>query len=259
LSVAGLYLVNVGVNAAHRARSPRFADGSFEFVPIPERTDGRDDARWRRYRDLPTLKVPRPSCWPAAWAHRAVHADPDFALATYGDLGRGGRSAGLLDAGPGDRLLFLARLVDWHPRRGWGAAGFYLVGHIDISEVLRNCRGPEALPERHGQRLANQAHVVRARVVQMWDGFYLFLGAPSSRGYSLPAPLNRVLAARALRRADGGEWRWRAGRSDLWTIGIYTRAARLIARTGRSQRDDARILALKAAVDAASPGEWGVL
>ena len=48
-----IFLVNVGVNAGHGgARSPLFADGTFEWVPIPE------PAEWAgphsvRYADLP--------------------------------------------------------------------------------------------------------------------------------------------------------------------------------------------------------------
>jgi hypothetical protein len=34
-----VYLVNVGVNLAHKLRSPIFPDARFEFVPIPEGGD----------------------------------------------------------------------------------------------------------------------------------------------------------------------------------------------------------------------------
>src|SRR5207302_5345804 len=65
------FLANVGVNAAHRVRSPLHPDGSFELLPIPEKEP------WAP----PMLRLP------GIWAGRAVHLDPDLAgrPPTYGD------------------------------------------------------------------------------------------------------------------------------------------------------------------------------
>ena len=66
-----VFLANVGVNAAHRVRSPLFEDGSFVLHPIPEREP------WAP----PMVRLP------AVWGDRAVHLDPDLAgdPPTYGD------------------------------------------------------------------------------------------------------------------------------------------------------------------------------
>ena len=53
------FLANVGVNAAHRVRSPLDPDGSFVVYPIPEA-----DAWVEPMRRLPDV-----------WGDRAVHLD----------------------------------------------------------------------------------------------------------------------------------------------------------------------------------------
>src|SRR5207244_13299607 len=91
------FLANVGVNAAHRVRSPLHPDGSFELLPIPEKEP------WAP----PMLRLP------GIWAGRAVHLDPDLAgrPPTYGDNCRtAGRAFSLRQALPGDAICFLARL-----------------------------------------------------------------------------------------------------------------------------------------------------
>jgi len=84
------FLANVGVNAAHRVRSPLHPDGSFELLPIPEKEP------WAP----PMLRLP------GIWAGRAVHLDPDLAgrPPTYGDNCRtAGRAFSLRQAPPGTR------------------------------------------------------------------------------------------------------------------------------------------------------------
>ena len=46
-----IYLANVGANAAHSFSSPIFADGTFEFLPIPEEPP-IDGPHAVRYQDL---------------------------------------------------------------------------------------------------------------------------------------------------------------------------------------------------------------
>src|SRR5262249_7286504 len=93
------FLANVGVNAAHRVRSPLFPDGSFVVYPIPEAHP------W----------APPMRRLPEVWDDRAVHIDPDLDgnPPTYGDNCRtAGRAFSLRRACPGDTILFMARL---HP------------------------------------------------------------------------------------------------------------------------------------------------
>src|SRR5689334_12942273 len=94
-----VFLANVGVNAAHRVRSPLRRDGSFLLHPIPEREP------W----------APPMRRLPEVWGDRAVHLDPDLGgePATYGDNCRtAGRAFSLRHARAGDLLVFIARL---HP------------------------------------------------------------------------------------------------------------------------------------------------
>ena len=52
-----IYLANVGANASHRFAGPIFADGTFEFLPIPEDRDLPGDHAVR-YRDLKAHNEP---------------------------------------------------------------------------------------------------------------------------------------------------------------------------------------------------------
>src|SRR5229473_3477190 len=113
------FLANVGVNSAHSARSPLFADGRFVLLPIPERDPWAPPML--RLGDISGLAAHAP----AAWRERTVHLDPDFSepTPTYGDnCRRAGRAFSLRRAASGDLIAFLARL---HP--ALGPAGFHVV------------------------------------------------------------------------------------------------------------------------------------
>ena len=208
-----VFLANVGVNASHTARSPLFGDGSFTLIPIPERM------RWRRpmlrLRDLPEITRDAPE----ALGRIAVHLDPDFRsqLPTYGDnCRRAARAFALRKAMPGDRIVFLARL---HPRATPPA--FYLVGELVVAEALADVvadPGP-------GWWDAN-AHVRRARATGAWDSFWVFRGGPGSGFYELARPFRREEAERLFEPP----WNWRPNRSELQTIGSYTRTVRPLRR-----------------------------
>src|SRR2546425_10929644 len=117
------FLVNVGVNAAHRVRSPLFEDGSFQLHPIPE---GRPWA-------APMVRLPE------VWGNRGVHLDParGAGTPTYGDnCRRAGRAFALRRARRGDMLLFLARLPLQRPQAA--RPGFYFVGQLDVLEMARD-------------------------------------------------------------------------------------------------------------------------
>jgi hypothetical protein len=205
------FLANVGVNAAHAARSPLFADGSFRLLPIPERLP------WRRpmlrLQDLDWLRneVPR------SWLSRAVHLDPDLCTEepTYGDnCRRAGRAFALRRAAPGDLLCFLARL-----HAPSGQAGFYLVGALEVAEVLQ-----DVTSEPGRGWWDRNAHVLRARATGAWDSFWVFRG--TSRSGLLPAaqPFTRRECGAVL----GDCLDWRPARTELQTIGSYTRAVRRV-------------------------------
>src|SRR5260370_23236477 len=122
------FLANVGVNSAHAARSPLFADGRFVLLPIPERDPWAPPML--RLGDISGLAAHAP----AAWRERAVHLDPDFSepTPTYGDNCRpSGRAFSLRRAASGGLIAVLARL---HPPRG--PPGFHVLGGVAVCAVL---------------------------------------------------------------------------------------------------------------------------
>jgi len=194
------FIANVGVNSSHRVRSPLAADGSFTLVPIPERES------WTE----PMLKLP------AAWGDRAVHLDPDLRspTPTYGDnCRRAPRAFALRNAKQGDRLLFLARLTQQD-----GQAGFYLVGELTIDDAIEDVAKDPGSGWWDGN-----AHVRRARATQNWDNFWVFKGTSNSRLYERARPFTKKEADQLF-----GGWQWRTTRTELQTIGSYTRTIRRI-------------------------------
>jgi len=202
------YLANIGANAAHRVSSPLFADGSFVLYPIPEQQ----------------LWAPPMRQLPEIWGERAVHLDPDLDgdPPTYGDNCRtAGRAFSLRRAEPGDVIVFVARL---HPRTGEPPA-FFLVGTLAVAEVK-----PDLTEDPGPGWWDGNAHVRRARAGGVWNSFWVFRGDGRSRLFDRAIPFGRTQADHVFGRA----WRWREERSDLQTIGSYTRAVRRL--TGPAER-----------------------
>jgi Nucleotide modification associated domain 3 len=208
------FLANVGVNAGHAARSPLFEDGTFALLPIPERD------RWRRpmlrLRDLGNLHIHAPRSWRA----RAVHADPDLASTTptYGDnCRRAGRAFSLRRARPGDLIAFVARLHGVAP-------GFHLVGGLEIADALEDVTTDPGQGWWDGN-----AHVRRARATGAWDSFWVFKGEASSRLLARAIPFGRRETELLFGRSNT---RWPSHRTELQTIGSYTRAVRRVEGAG---------------------------
>ncbi|MDP6403223.1 MAG: hypothetical protein QF467_06715 [SAR202 cluster bacterium] len=233
-----IFLANVGVNAGHRFVSPIFPDRTFEFIPIPEDRD-LPGPHTVRYRDLRSFQYPAhdlKAFIPERLWDRPTHNDPEFDTFTYGDnCGTSPRAAALMQLGQGDVLLFLAHLVEWErpgpnvesrPKPD-GKHGFYLVGLLDIEEVIRDVRSrPTANVFR---RVAANAHVRRGLSQPgLWDGFWVFCGSDRSRRFHRAVPVTRDFAARVFTSADGSPWRWDNGRTDLQVIGSYTRSCRCV-------------------------------
>ena len=208
------YLANVGVNAGHAARSPLFEDGTFALLPIPEHHSWRPPML--RLDELVGLQGHAPR----SWHDRAVHLDPDLdsQQPTYGDnCRRAARAYSLRRARPLDLIVFLARLHDSTK------AGFYLVGSLEVDDALEDVTadpGP-------GWWDAN-AHVRRARATDRWDSFWVFKGSGASQRFRTAVRFGRPQAARVF----GDTWRWPAHRTELQTIGSYTRAVRRVEGPG---------------------------
>jgi hypothetical protein len=210
------FLANVGANSSHAARSPIFEDGSFLLLPIPERDPWSPPML--RLGDVADLEAHAP----AAWTDKAIHLDPDLSPTspTYGDnCRRAGRAFSLRRAAAGDLIVFLARL-----HSASSAPTFYLVGCLSIEDALVDVTSD---PGR-GWWDCN-AHVRRARATGRWDSFWVFKGGIGrTRAFTKAHRFARPEAETVF----GAGWHWRASRTELQTIGSYTRAVRRIEGPG---------------------------
>jgi len=150
-TVSRIFLINIGANSAHSsvARSPRFSNGSFIFVPFPN-----PGGKW--IRDYPSL------CRPfVRTTSLDTHDDPDWQHLTYGDDCANGRAGSLQRVTEGDILLFWGML--WGNRgNSWydfdGSHGWYLFGAFRVAEILfGGQRVTQALPE-HVDRARRNVH-----------------------------------------------------------------------------------------------------
>ena len=225
-----IYLANVGANASHRFCGPVFADGTFEFLPIPEDRPLTGSAvvrypdlrsHYDSGRDLLGFVPRRLWDWPA-------HSDPEFVTFTYGDNCEvSPRASSLRRIERGDFLFFIARLRAWEDETPRDRHGFFLIGFLEVEEVLRNVttHPDDATLTRFG---AN-AHVRRGLSDDaLWDGFWVFRGSRRSRRFHAAVPVTRSFASNTLASADGSPWRWDGGRTELQVIGSYTRSCRCV-------------------------------
>ena len=209
------FLANVGVNAGHAATSPLHEDGTFQLIPIPEPVPWRPPML--RFADLATTTIP------AGWTTRAAHLDPDLTAPspTYGDNCRtAGRAFSLRRAQRGDLIAFLARLQDQS-----GTATFQLVGCLEIDDVM-----PDVTQDPGPGWWDGNAHVRRARAHGAWNSFWVFRGAHGTHLFDRALPFGRDEAAELF----GDGWLWRASRTELQTIGSYTRAVRRVEGRGET-------------------------
>ena len=214
--------INVGANTnLPGVRGPIFPDGSFEYVPIPEREPTATAVP--TYADL-DLSV----TLPPDTADAPVHFDPEFAgyagrtAYTYGDE-HGVKAGPLSRLDPGDYLLFYATLdlhgdaddaADW-VAPGWGA---YLVGEFRVDRVLTGDAYREAADETR-TRFATNAHVRR----DPFDAKVLVAGGERSRLFGRAVPLSSPDAGATANRLvtdlsnDSGKGPW--WRRRLWFDG----------------------------------------
>ena len=225
-----IFLANVGANASHPFRSPIFADGTFEVLPIPEEGNLPGDSLVR-FGELRSFNDPQASlrCYvPQRWWDYPCHFDPEFDTFTYGDnCATAPRAAALKSVLPGDFIFFIVRLVSL----GDGEPGFYLMGYLEVESALASVTGPPG--ETDMAWAGNNAHIRRALSdPEWWNGFCVFRGSANSRRFRRAVPVSRELASRVFRTAAGRPWRWDSRRSDLQVIGSYTRSCRCVIDPG---------------------------
>jgi hypothetical protein len=184
--------INVAANTNEPGvRGPLYADGSFEYVPIPEPKPTREDATVPTYADLDLdTEIP------AAYRDEPVHLDPQFGeyphceRYTYGD-DHGVKAAPISELSAGDYLFFYATLStptdgpDWAPPE-WGA---FLIGQFRLARDPLPGDAYADLPADAEARtiFAENAHVRR----DPFDARVLVHGDPDgSRLYDTAVPLS---------------------------------------------------------------------
>jgi len=147
-------LLRVGIDSGCGGiQSPLFADGSFEFVCIP---DNKHVSVHKYGKVFGKNGRPHSDYFPArkqeAVAEQHIHLDPEFGTFTYGDPTTPKRSLQKLERG--DYLIFYCGLQNWNEETGWRKdkapalylAGYFVVEHAgmatDFSQTaLKRCFG----------------------------------------------------------------------------------------------------------------------
>jgi hypothetical protein len=168
-------LLRVGIDSGSGGiDSPLFADGTFEFMPIPDAT-GLDERTYgnQMARGGQPLSDFFPSARQAMMRSQSIHLDPEFTSFTYGDPTS--PKAGLRRLAVGDLLVFYAGLC------GYGCdtpSGLYLIGYFGIAfaGVARELTGEQL------RACANNFHVRHESVfLSQRDRLVLVKGGSGSR------------------------------------------------------------------------------
>jgi hypothetical protein len=186
--------INVAANTNEPGvRGPIHADGSFEYVPIPESEPIRADTEVPTYADL-ELETDVGDA-----ADRPVHLDPTFAgvhgctAYTYGDP-HGVKARPLLELDAGDLVFFYATLstVD-EESEPWIAPewGAYIIGRFRLSEAPISGEAFTELPAAEQARFAENAHLKR----DSFDAAVLLHGDPAASAlHDVAIPLSSCKA-----------------------------------------------------------------
>ncbi len=204
--------INVGANTnAPGFRGPIYADGRFEYVPIPESKPTREDVSVPTYADL-DLEIDVD-----AVADTPVHLDPTFAGVhgcrsyTYGDP-HGVKASPLLELEAGDYVFFYATLstrgeepAEWIAPE-WGV---YVIGQFRLA--VDPLDGTAGLSAEDRSRFEHNAHLKR----DPFDAMVLLYGeASGSALYDVAVPLSSKSSGTEANRlvtklsSDSGKGPW---------------------------------------------------
>ena len=149
-------LLRVGIDrGCGGALAPLFADGSFEYIPIPER---RESSETRTFGNTVGIHAHPLSTYnlPKKLEHTTMHVDPEFETFTYGDPSI--KRTYLLKLESGDLLVFYAGL---HPWDYDGEDALYIIGYFTVQTIIDMRRLSEDEREDIRRRYPNNAHVKR--------------------------------------------------------------------------------------------------
>jgi hypothetical protein len=225
-----IYVVNVGSNASHNFCSPIFADRTFEFIPIPEDRQ-LPGTHGLEYQQLNSFYDPQENLskyLPETMATVTAHSDPEFDTFTYGDNCEvNPRAMGMREVVRGDFLLFISRLQHWREGRPTEKFGFYFIGYLHVEQILKSVSGQPSDIEMG--RFQVNAHIRRGMSDKsLWDKFWVFGGSSWSNRFYKAVPVTKDLCNKVFVTAGGTPWEWKEGRTELQTIGSYTRTCRCL-------------------------------
>lgn len=236
--------INVAANTSlPGVRGPIYPDGSFVYLPIPERELIDPAAEVPTYADLLAELPALPFELPADSHDTPVHLDPEFAAYpfcdsyTYGDE-HAVKAGPISDLQPGDSLFFYATLttheppagVDTDPAVEWVAPkwGAYLIGEFRVGCML-DSDACTSLSSTDRDAFASNAHCKRADV----DAEVLVRGGESSRLFDRAVPLSSPESGAIANKLvtelsnDSGKGPW--WRRRLWFDAAATATLRSIA------------------------------
>ena len=204
--------INVGANTnAPGVRGPIRADGTFEFVPIPETEPVAEPVPTYVDLDLATDV-------PADALDSPVHLDPEFPEYPYGERYTYGDPFGvkarpLAALGAGDYALFYATLTTVGEPAAWQAPewGAYVISGFELArDPVTGAEYPD-LPPDERERFATNAHVKR----ETFDAAVLLAGDPDGSAlYETATPLSAPTAGTDANRivtelsSDSGKGPW---------------------------------------------------
>lgn len=149
-------LLRVGIDRGNGgALSPIFADGSFEYVPMPETEPTQCPLTFATLSSRSGQSLA--AFVPRRIADRPVHIDPDFEHLTYGDAASHKRRQ-LLHLKPGDLLVFYAGFEPWpHDDKPRLSA----IGWFEVKAVHRLTAQQISTDPALRQRFGQTAHFLR--------------------------------------------------------------------------------------------------
>lgn len=156
-SMKGL-LLRVGIDKGIKngALGPIFEDGTFEYIPIPEKSAKTKETR--TYKNTLGIRgEPLSTYLPKEIKNEIMHFDPEFDSFTYGDPTS--KRNTLLKLNKDDLLIFYAGLTpyenDEYPK------GLYVIGYFTVENVINFCELPDEEVEECFRLYPNNAHLKR--------------------------------------------------------------------------------------------------
>ncbi len=148
-------LLRVGIDSGTGgALSPIFEDGTFEYIPIPERRPIRKNISYETL--VGCRGVALATYLPRRLAHVPPHVDPDFETATYGDAApRKRRQLSKLERN--DLLVFYCGLASQPPG---DRPRLFAIGYLRVKRVYQVNRSNVVTRRRLENRFGHTAHFI---------------------------------------------------------------------------------------------------